>query len=148
MDHRAVILVGTETGNAEDVAEEIREALGDSGVEAEVVDMEDADLGSFDGGRAVIVCTSTYGDGELPDNSFELYEMLEERPDLSGVPFAVCALGDSIYPDFCEAGKTWSRALSALGARELVGRHEIDGDPADEDLEDVRAWSREAAERL
>jgi sulfite reductase alpha subunit-like flavoprotein len=146
---RAVILVGTETGNAEDVAEEIRETFEDLGIEAEVVDMEDADLGLFDGNRAVLVCTSTSGDGELPDNSFELHEMLEdEQPDLTGLPFAVCALGDSVYPDFCEAGKTWSRTLSALGARELLERHEIDGGPSDEDLEAVRAWTSEAARRL
>lgn len=147
---RAVILVGTETGNAEDVAEEIRETLEASGIEIEIVDMEDdAGLAPFDGSRAVFVCTSTYGDGELPDNSLGLHELLEEEgPDLDGLPFAVCALGDSVYPDFCEAGKTWSRTLAGLGGREWMERHEIDGDPTDEDLEAVRAWARGAAEKI
>lgn len=55
----AVILVGTETGNAEDVAEELAVALEEGGVETEVVDMEDADPSLLDGSRAVIICTAT-----------------------------------------------------------------------------------------
>ncbi len=73
---RAVILVGTETGTAEDLADELAAALGGAGVEAEVVDMEEAGSDLLDGSRAVIVCTATHGDGELPDNSLELYEGL------------------------------------------------------------------------
>lgn len=115
----AVILVGTETGNAEDVADELYAALEETGVEAHVVDMEEADPSLLDGSRAVIICTATHGDGELPENSIEFYERLEQqRPDLGGVLFGVCALGDSVYPDFCEAGRIWSRfCWGSLGRR-------------------------------
>ncbi|MEW6638475.1 MAG: flavodoxin domain-containing protein [Actinomycetota bacterium] len=144
-----VILVGTETGNAEDVAEELAAALEEAGLGTEVVDMEGAEPELLDGNRAVIVCTATHGDGELPENSMEFYERLkEERPDLSGVLFAVCALGDSVYPDFCEAGKIWSRFLKELGATEVIERYEIDGLPEEEDFEGAREWVREAAERF
>lgn len=143
---RAVILVGTETGTAEDVADELAEALGEAGIEVEVVDMEDADPGVLDGSRAVVVCTATHGDGELPDNSVEFYEAIEEEgPDLGGVVFGVCGLGDEAYADFCEAGRIWSRFLSGLGATEVVERYEIDGYPDDEDIEGAREWAVEAA---
>ncbi len=55
--------------------------------------------------------------GELSDNSIDFFEALEEvRPDLEGVMFAVCGLGDSISPDFCEGGRIWSRLLTEVGA--------------------------------
>ncbi len=143
------ILVGTETGNAEDVADELAAALEEVGVGTEVMDMEDADSSAFDGGRAVIICTATHGDGELPENSIEFYELLEEeRPDMSGVRFAVCVLGDSVYPDFCEAGRIWGRFLSGLGATEVIERYEIDGFPEDEDIDRAIEWVERAADRF
>lgn len=146
---RAVVLVGTETGSAEDLAEELAAMLEGAGVEAEVVDMEDADPGLLDGGSAVIVCTATHGDGELPDNSVGFFEALgEEWPDLEGVMFCVCGLGDSVYPDFCEAGKIWSSFLADLGATEVVDRFEIDGFPEQEDVESAREWVERAAVRF
>ncbi len=145
----AVILVGTETGTAEDVADELAEALGDAGIEAGVRDMEDVGPDVIDGSRAVVICTATHGDGELPDNSVEFYEAIEDEGlDLSGVVFAVLGLGDSAYADFCEAGRIWSRFLTGLGATEVVERYEIDGYPEDDDLEGAREWVAEAADKF
>lgn len=144
----AVILFGTETGNAEELAQDLAAALAETGIEAEVVDMEDANPELLDGGRAVVVCTATHGLGDLPDNSVDFFEALgEEWPDLEGVMFCVCGLGDSLYPDFCEAGRIWSSFLKDLGATEVVERYEIDGDP-DEDVESAREWVLEAAEKF
>lgn len=146
---RAVILVGTETGTAEDVADDLLEAISDAGMEAEILDMEEARTDAFDGSRAVVVCTSTTGDGELPENAIDIFEVLEdERPDLSGVVFAVCALGDDHYEDFCQAGRDWSALLQELGAREVIERYEIDGFPEDEDTDGAREWVVQAAEKF
>lgn len=145
----AVILVGTETGTAEDIADELADALDGAGVEVEIMDLEDAETSVLDGGRAVVVCTATHGDGELPDNSFEFYEKLEkERPDLSDLPFAVCGLGDNSYEDCWEAGKIWSRLLGGLGAKEVIVRYEMDGFPNEENVEGAREWVEQAAERF
>ncbi len=144
-----VILVGTETGTAEDVADGLAVALEEAGVEVEVVDMEEALPQTLQDGRAVVVCTATHGDGELPYNSWDFFEALEEdRPDLRGVPFCVCGLGDSSYPDFCQAGRTWSRFLAELGAEEIVERHEIDGLVDDGDVDRACEWVVTAARRL
>ncbi len=143
----AVILVGTETGNAEDVAEDLAATLDELGVGNEVVDMEEVSPELLDGSRTVIVCTATHGDGELPDNSLGFYGGLEEeRPDLGGVMFCVCSLGDSAYPDFCEASRIWSLFLTELGAREVIERHEIDGFPEEEDVIGACEWMEQAVE--
>lgn len=137
----AVILVGTETGNAEDVADHLATTLEELGIEPETVDMEDAEPSLLDGSRAVIVCTATHGIGELPENSLDFYERLEkDKPDLTRVMFCVCGLGDSVYPDFCEGGRIWSRLLSGLGATEVIERYEIDGFPEEEDIEGACEW--------
>jgi MioC protein len=145
----AVILVGTETGTAEDIADELAGALSEAGVEAEVRDMEDVGPDVIESGKALVICTATHGDGELPDNSIEFYEAVEEEgPDLGGVSFAVLGLGDSAYADFCEAGKIWSRFLAGLGATEVIERFEIDGYPEDDDIEGAREWAAGAAEKF
>lgn len=148
--NEVVILFGTETGNAEDLAEDLAATLAESGIEAEVVDMEEADPDLLlNGDRAVIVCTATHGLGELPDNSVDFFEALgEEWPDLQGTMFCVCGLGDSVYPDFCQAGRIWSHFLTDLGATEVVERYEIDDDPDEDDVEGAREWALKAAERF
>ena len=146
---RAVVLVGTETGNAEDLAAEFAVTLEGAGVESEVVDMEDAEPRLLNGSSAVVVCTASHGLGELPDNSIGFFEALgEEWPDLEGVMFAVCGLGDSVYPDFCEAGRIWSHFLADLGATEVIERYEIDGFPDQEDIEGACEWVEQAVERF
>lgn len=144
---RAVVLFGTVTGTAEDLSDELVEALGEAGMEATAVDMMDARANFFDEHRAVVVCVATHGDGELPPDAMDFYEALEEeRPDLGGVVFGVCALGDDAYEDFCEAGRTMSRFFTELGAKEAIERHEIDGFVDDEVTEKARQWTLRAAE--
>lgn len=146
---RVVILVGTETGTAEDVAHGFAGALEEAGVGVELVDMEEAEPGILGDGRAVVVCTATHGDGELPYNSLDFFEALgAERPDLRGMSYGVCGLGDSSYPDFCRAGRTWSRFLAELGADEVVERHEIDGLVDDGAVDRACDWVVEAARRF
>lgn len=143
---RAVVLFGTVTGTAEDLADELVEALEEAGIEAEAVDMMDAGADFFGEDRAVVVCVATHGDGELPPDAMDFYEALEEeRPDLGGVVFGVCGLGDDAYEDFCEAGRIMSRFLAELGAQEVIERHEIDGFVDDEVIEEARQWTLQAA---
>ncbi len=118
MGIRITLLVGTMTGTAEMVAQEVQQALQAAGCEAEVRMMDGLGADVFAGGGVFLICTSTYGFGNVPDNALDLIESLEkERPQLDGVTYGVIALGDGTYGDtFCHGGVRFDELLSALGA--------------------------------
>ncbi len=115
------ILVGTMTGTAEMVAQEVQSALEASGHAVSIRMMDDLDASIFGTGGTFLICTSTYGQGDVPDNAQALYASLEtERPDLSAVAYGVIALGDLTYKDtFCEGGIRFDSLLTELGARRV-----------------------------
>lgn len=115
------ILVATMTGTTEMVAQEVQQVLEGAGHEVELRMMDGLDASVFDGGGTFLVCTSTYGFGNVPDNAQDLIAGLESsRPDLSGVVYGVIALGDRTYGDtFCHGGVRFDRLLSSLGARRV-----------------------------
>ncbi len=142
---RFTILVGTMTGTAELVAEEIRDSLGSEEVEIEVRPMDDLDSSVFEPEGTYLICTSTYGQGDVPDNATAFFEDLRtSRPDLSGVRYGVVALGDSTYDDtFCHGGLRFDRLLGELNATRLgeVFRHDASSGTVPE--EEAVAWARE-----
>ena len=115
------ILVGTMTGTAEMVAQEVQTALEAAGHSGAIRMMDDLDATLFAGGGVFLVCTSTYGQGDVPDNAQEFIASLErDRPDLSAVTYGVIALGDRTYRDtFCEGGIRFDTLLTELGARRV-----------------------------
>ena len=115
------ILVGTMTGTAEMVAQEVQTVLEAAGHAVTIRMMDDLDAGVFQLGATFLVCTSTYGQGDVPDNAQEFFASLErERPELSGVSYGLIALGDTTYKDtFCEGGIRFDKLLTELGARRV-----------------------------
>ena len=119
---RCKILVGTMTGTADLVAEELRDAMAAAGGSAEIVAMDRLSANAFQSGTLYLIVSSTYGQGDVPDNARDFFQSIErDRPDLSGVAFGLFGLGDSTYADtFCFGPKHFERLLTALGAT-LVG---------------------------
>ena len=115
------ILVGTMTGTAEMVAQEVQTVLEAAGHAVTIRMMDDLDAGVFRLGATFLLCTSTYGQGDVPDNAQEFFASLErERPELSGVSYGLIALGDTTYKDtFCEGGIRFDKLLTELGARRV-----------------------------
>ncbi len=113
------ILVGTMTGTAEMVAQEAHQALESAGHQATIKIMDGLEADVFQPGGNFLICTSTYGNGDVPDNAQALFGSLERgRPDLSNVTYGIIALGDITYKDtFCEGGKRFDKLLTELGAR-------------------------------
>jgi flavodoxin len=113
------ILVGTMTGTAEMVAQEVQTALEAAGHQATIRVMDGLDAALFQGGGTFLICTSTYGQGDVPDNAQALYNSLEaETPNLTGVTYGVIALGDRTYKDtYCHGGIRFDKLLTELGAR-------------------------------
>jgi MioC protein len=121
VDLSLTILVGTMTGTADLVAQEVQTALEACSHAVSIRMMDDLDAGVFSTGGTFLICTSTYGQGDVPDNAQALYASLEsERPDLSAVTYGVIALGDLTYKDtFCEGGMRFDNLLTELGARRV-----------------------------
>src|SRR5690606_32853770 len=86
------------------------------------------DLDRFTGLSQVLIITSTYGEGEMPDNAELFWEALsaETAPRLENMHFAVLALGDTGYDGFCQAGKLIDMRLEQLGAQRIVPRVDCD----------------------
>jgi MioC protein len=115
------VLVGTMTGTAEMVAQEVQTVLEAAGHAVSILMMDDLDASVFKPATAFLICTSTYGQGDVPDNAQQFVASLEtERPDLSSVTYGVIALGDLTYKDtFCEGGLRFDALLTELGARRV-----------------------------
>jgi len=113
------ILVGTQTGVAQLVAQEIELRLDGEGLGIRTLLMDDIDASVFASGGVFLVCTSTYGQGDVPDGAKPFYEdLLKKRPDLSAVRYGVIGLGDkgTHGKTFCFAAKKFDSILTELGA--------------------------------
>jgi sulfite reductase (NADPH) flavoprotein alpha-component len=124
------ILWGSQTGNAEGLAKKLVKTLKKGNFEPEVFDMAAYDKGRLPQEKNLLVITSTYGDGEPPDNAAELYNWLlsDSAPRIEGVQFSVLALGDTNYPDFCKCGIDFDKRLEQLGASRIFNRIDSDVD--------------------
>ncbi len=139
------IIYGTETGNSEGLANDAEAKLNELGHSAKVFDMADVTEEQLKEAGVVLVVTSTWGDGDAPSNAEDLHDALESSSeDLSGVAYAVFALGDSSFDNFCQAGKDFDEYLDKLGAKRLLPVVLSDGDYDDTFPE----WVENVAEQL
>jgi MioC protein len=140
------ILIGTQTGIAELVAQAVELRLEGSDIRVRMQLMDDLQADAFSAGGVFLICTSTYGQGDVPDNAKQFYESLQtERPDLSNVRYGVIALGDRTYAEtFCNGGRRFDRILNELGARRIgeILFHDASAGtlPEDEALEWIGGW--------
>lgn len=142
-----LVIVGTESGNAQMVGETVVEDLIRAGHDAALVDGCDGGLAALalETRDALLVCTSTHGLGELPDNLIPFAEALKaEAPNLSRLVYGIIALGDQTYGEtFCRAGKDMDALLAGLGAHRRGDRLEIDACTQPLPDEDALVWLKE-----
>ena len=125
---RINILVATMTGTAQLVAQELELTFGDDDTEIVVTPMDNLGPEVFTGKETYLICTSTYGQGDVPDNGKPLYDALRaQRPDLSAVRYGVIGLGDNTYKDtFNFGGQKFDELLAQLGAKRIGERALLD----------------------
>lgn len=124
------VLFGSQTGTCEFLAEDLAAAARARGMAVTARALDDVTPDELAPMGRVLVVTSTYGEGEMPDNAELFWEAFaaETAPRLEGVSFAVLALGDSGYDDFCQAGKLIDLRFEQLGAMRMLARVDCDVD--------------------
>ena len=116
-DRSLTILFGSQTGNAAGLAEKTAKMATNYGLEASVVDMDGYDKSNLANIKRLLVITSTWGEGEMPDNAEALWQSVQsDAPALATMHYSICAIGDTSYDEFCKAGLDWDGKLSSLGA--------------------------------
>lgn len=125
-----LVLVASQTGKSWSIADALISYLQTLGLVIEVIDLAAYPLPEhwippWEEQRPMVLITSTYGEGEVPDSASEFFSYLQELQEqgeqlFSNYPCAVLGIGDRYYPFFCQAGKDFTELLEAQGCRLLL----------------------------
>ncbi|MEM7238292.1 MAG: flavodoxin domain-containing protein, partial [Pseudomonadota bacterium] len=140
------ILYATQTGNSEACAEWLLEDLQDRGLDVRIKNLLDVRADDLKEETCVLFVVSSTGEGNPPDDAVEFYESLEKLPggSLTGLNFAVFALGDIDYTLFCGFGNNCDQLLGEAGGTQLREIEECNLDQA----ERLPMWSEEISDTL
>ena len=125
-----LILFGSQTGSAEGLAKKLAKESQSRGFAPKIHELNDYEAANLAAANKTVIISSTWGDGEPPDNAVNFWSWLnaETAPRLDHLQFAVLGLGDKNYSDFCGASKKIDDRLATLGAKRLQPRGECDVD--------------------
>jgi sulfite reductase (NADPH) flavoprotein alpha-component len=124
------ILFGSQTGNARHIAQALGKQAQAKGINANIVDMADYKTTQLKNEQYLVIVTSTYGEGEPPENAIGLHNFLfsKKAPKLNGLKYAVLGLGDTSYEFFCKTAQDFDQRLAELGATSVLARADLDVD--------------------
>ena len=141
-----LILYGSQTGSAEGLAKKLAKESPAHGLEAKILEANACGLDVLAQTERLLFVTSTWGEGDAPDNANNLLTALSaaDAPKLEKLSFSVLALGDKNYSDFCGAGKKFDAAFEKLGAKRVHERVDCDLDYESA----AKEWSAAALAKL
>lgn len=131
------ILYGSQTGNAQGLAENAGKILTEQGLQMTISSMNDFKPNQLKKVKNLLIVVSTHGEGTPPDNALSFHEFLHGRraPKLDDLSFSVLSLGDSSYEFFCQTGKDFDQKLEELGGTRIYPRTDCDLDYDDQAAE-------------
>lgn len=131
------ILYGSQTGNAQALAENAGKTLSEHGLKVTISSMNDFKPNQLKKVKNLLIVVSTHGEGTPPDNALSFHEFLHGRraPKLDDISFSVLSLGDSSYEFFCQTGKDFDQKLEDLGGTRIHPRSDCDLDYDDQAAE-------------
>lgn len=124
------VLFGSESGNAEGLADQTVKAAKKAGFKAKAVNMGDIKPAKLKGVQHLLVIVSTWGEGDPPENAIDFCEafMSDQAPRFEGTRYSVLGLGDTSYEHFCKMGIDFDKRLEVLGAQRIFERKDCDVD--------------------
>ena len=127
---KITVLSASQTGNARRVAEQLLVQLQEASLDAQLVAAGDYKAKNIASEDILLIVASTQGEGEPAEEAVSLHKFLhgKKAPQLAQLSYAVLALGDTSYPNYCQAGKDFDAALEKLGATRLAERVDCDLD--------------------
>ncbi|MDY7576864.1 sulfite reductase flavoprotein subunit alpha [Herbaspirillum sp. RTI4] len=137
-----VIVFASQTGYAEQLAWQSAETLIGANLDVSVVSLGTLDLSQLRAAQRMLFVVSTTGDGDAPDSAAAFVRgVLRQQTDLSHLRYAVLALGDRSYPQFCAFGHALEQWLKEQGAQALFERIEVDN----YDTHALQHWQQQLA---
>lgn len=136
----AKIIYGSLTGNTEEIADIVCEALENLNVEVEIDECTQTDAVDFNDADICIVAAYTYDEGTIPEEMLDLYEDLQEL-DLSGKIFGVCGSGDTFYEHYATAVDKFEKAFSIAGAQKGSMNIKVDLAVENEDIQQLENFA-------
>lgn len=144
---KALVVYATITGNNEDVADIITDALEDLDVDVEKTEITMADPADFNDADICVICPYTYDEGALPEEGLDFYDDLQEE-HLDGKVYGVAGSGDTFYgDDFCVAVDKFGEALTKAGASKGAENVHINLAPDEDDIKKLDAFAKQLVEK-
>lgn len=127
---QCLVLYGSATGNAEEIARAISEEAPNYGIDARYACLDQFKKGELTPGSVCVFVVSTTGEGEAPENCSRFMRTIKrksQKPTMfEGISFTCCGLGDTNYTHFCNTGKFVNRRMCELGAEKFYAECEAD----------------------
>lgn len=143
----AKIVYASLTGNTEEIADVVAEALENLNIDVTVDECTQVDATEFEEADICVVATYTYGDGELPDEIVNFYEELQEL-DLAGKIYGVCGSGDTFYDDFAKSVDDFEQAFEKSGATKGADSIKVDLNVEAEDIDNLEDFAKKLVTAL
>ncbi len=145
-DNNVLILYASKSGNAKNVAELTQKYFQKNGIKATCSNIITVLPGSLKDISKLLIVISTHGEGDPPPAAKIFFKALHsnEMPMINHLAYSVCALGDSSYKHFCQAGKKIDQRLQELGANCFYPRIDCDTDFSQQAID----WIKKTCEKV